>query len=139
VLKVAKKNFIIFLMFGCFYITIEVFFKAFKNVDVFGLSLIGHTSIWLFFIGGTSALLVGLINETFRIPLVIEMFVGGLIITIIELITGLIFNVWLGFDLWSYSDMPLNYKGQVCLIFSVLWCFLVPCVHFLDDLLRKKL
>lgn len=138
-MKIAKKNLIIFLIFGCSYTTIEVIFKALKNINIFGLSLIGYTSIWMFFIGGSAALLVGLINEKFRLHIIIEMVIGGLIITTIELTTGLIFNVWLDFELWTYSDMPFNYKGQICLIFSLLWCLLVPCIHNIDDMLRRYL
>ena len=42
-------------------------------------------------------------------------------ITVTELITGLILNVWLGLNVWNYSGLPFNFMGQICLQFSALW------------------
>ena len=134
-----KKNVIVFFVFGTIYINIEVLFRALQYYEDFGPALIGYSSLWMFLVGGLSALLVGLINENFKMPLILECLLGGLIITLIELISGLILNKWLGFYLWDYTDMPLNIEGQVSLLFSMFWCMLVPCIHFLDDLLRREL
>ena len=134
-----RKNIIIFVVFGTIYINIEVLFRALQYYEDFGPALIGYSSLWMFLVGGLSALLVGLINENFKIPLPLECLLGGLIITLIELISGLILNKWLGFYLWDYTDMPLNIEGQVSLLFSMFWIMLVPCIHFLDDLLRREL
>jgi uncharacterized membrane protein len=132
-----RKNIIIFVVFGTIYINIEVLFRALQYYEDFGPALIGYSSLWMFLVGGLSALLVGLINENFKMPLPLECLLGGLIITLIELISGLILNKWLGFYLWDYTDMPLNIEGQVSLLFSMFWIMLVPCIHFLDDLLRR--
>ena len=134
-----KKNIIVFFVFGTIYINIEVLFRALQHYENFGNALIGYSSLWMFLVGGVSALMVGLINENFKIPLALECLLGGLIITLIELISGLLLNKWLGFYLWDYTDMPLNIEGQVSLLFSAFWIMLVPCIHFLDDLLRREL
>lgn len=134
----GKKNIIIFLIFGCIYSFLEVAFHAMKYINDFGLSLIGYTSLWMFPIGGISALLVGLINEKFKIPLIIEMIIGGLIITTIEFFSGYILR-YLNIEIWNYYDMFFNFKGLICLEFSVLWCFLVPCIHYMDDMIRSYL
>jgi uncharacterized membrane protein len=134
-----RKNIIIFVVFGTIYINIEVLFRALQYYEDFGPALIGYSSLWMFLVGGLSALLVGLINENFKMPLPLECLLGGLIITLIELISGLVLNKWLGFYLWDYTDMPLNIEGQVSLLFSAFWIMLVPCIHFLDDLLRREL
>jgi uncharacterized membrane protein len=42
-------------------------------------------------------------------------------ITAIELVFGLIFNLWLGMNVWDYSDMPFNLLGQICPSFTLLW------------------
>ena len=34
---------------------------------------------------------------------------------------GLVLNCLLGFDIWDYSNVPLNLLGQVCLPYSFLW------------------
>lgn len=134
----CKKNIIIFLVFGCIYSFLEVAFHAIKYFSEFGFSMIGYTSLWMFPIGGLSALLVGLINEKITIPLPIEMIVGGIIITLVEFISGSILR-YLGIEIWNYYDMYFNFKGLICLEFSLLWCFLVPCIHWTDDLLREHI
>ena len=47
--------------------------------------------------------------------------VGAVVITVSELISGYIFNIWLGLKVWSYKKMPFNFKGQICLFYSILW------------------
>ena len=42
---------------------------------------------------------------------------------------GLILNVWLGLDIWDYSNLPLNLCGQICLWYSALWYVL--CLVFI--------
>lgn len=46
---------------------------------------------------------------------------GAGIITGVELVLGLVLNCLLGFDIWDYSNVPLNLLGQVCLPYSFLW------------------
>ena len=42
----------------------------------------------------------------------------------------------LGLGVWDYSGMLLNYKGQICLPFSILWIFVSVAAVVLDDWLR---
>ena len=42
-------------------------------------------------------------------------------ITVSELICGMIDNLWLKLNVWDYSNIPLNYLGQICLPFCMLW------------------
>lgn len=41
--------------------------------------------------------------------------IGACMVTVLEFITGCIVNIWLGWNVWDYSNMPLNILGQVCL------------------------
>ena len=41
------------------------------------------------------------------------------VVTAVELGTGFLFNR--DYRVWDYRDLPLNYRGQICLPFSVLW------------------
>ena len=61
----------------------------------------------------------------------------AVLITLSELIAGLLLNVWLKLDIWDYSGLPLNLCGQICLFFSALWfvlsvvcCFVCRAVRF---------
>ena len=46
------------------------------------------------------------------------------VFTLIELAFGLALNVRRKARVWDYSDMPLNYKGQICVPFSLMWAAL---------------
>ena len=62
--------------------------------------------------------------------------IGAVVVTVLEFITGLVVNVWLGLNVWDYSDMPLNILGQICLPFSIAWIALSAIAIVLDDYLR---
>ena len=98
----------------------------------------GYSHISMFIAGGVCFILIGLINEIFpwNMAVTTQMLLSSGIITIIELITGIIVNIWLGLNVWDYSDLPYNYRGQVCLIFSILWFFLSLIAIFCDDYIR---
>ena len=54
------------------------------------------------------------------------------IITLTELLFGAVFNIWLGMDVWDYSDLPCQFLGQICLPYALLWGLLsLPfCLFF---------
>ncbi len=67
-------------------------------------------------------------QEMKRLPMSAKCLMGALIITAVELLFGYIFNLKYGMNVWDYSNMPLNFLGQICLPFSVLWfllCFVL--------------
>lgn len=124
-----KKNLIIFFIFGFIYYAIEVAYR-------------GYSHPTMFLVGGLCGVLIGLLNENKKcseIPIVYQMLLGAIIITLIELVFGCIFNIWLGLGIWNYSNMPFNILGQVCLPFSIAWFFLSYVAIILDDYLRKKI
>jgi uncharacterized membrane protein len=60
-----------------------------------------------------------------RLNILIKAILCGLIITLVELTFGLIFNVLLGLNVWNYSGEALNLFGQICLPFTLIWGVLV--------------
>ena len=44
---------------------------------------------------------------------------GAVVITSVELAAGLLANR--DYSVWDYRAMPMNFYGQVCLPFSLLW------------------
>lgn len=50
--------------------------------------------------------------------------VGALLITAVEFVGGAVINVGLKLHVWDYSARRYHLYGQVCLLYSVLWCFL---------------
>ena len=91
-----------------------------------GLSYVGLELLWrgrshssMFLAGGSCFLLLGGLDRARRLPLPVRISAGAGIITAVELLTGLVVNR--DFAVWDYRDMPLNYRGQICLPYSLLW------------------
>ena len=120
------KEFIIFVIFGLMYVTIELLYR-------------GHTHYSMFIVGGICGVLIGLINDnTPDMPLLPQCVLGAVIITVIELLTGLFLNVYLGLNVWDYSNQPFNFMGQICPQFCIIWCILSILVIRIDDWLKEK-
>ena len=49
---------------------------------------------------------------------------GSAVITACEFVCGMIVNVKLKLNVWDYSKLRFNIKGQVCLLYSALWALL---------------
>ena len=76
----------------------------------------GWTPSTMFFAGGTCFLLLGRLKDT---PPVVKAVAGAGIITAVELAAGLLINRQ--YTIWDYRDVPLNFRGQICLPYSLLW------------------
>ena len=124
-MKQTFKLLILFSMGGIFYLIIELLWR-------------GYSHWTMFFLGGACFVALGLINECydFSIPLVLQMFFGTCIITILEFITGCIVNLQLHMNVWSYAGMPYNILGQICLPYMIIWFFLSAAAIITDDWLR---
>ena len=115
---------ILFLIGGLFYVLIELIVR-------------GHSHWTMFIVGGLAFFLIGCINEKYRkMPLVKQMAIGATVITILEFLCGCIVNLWLGWHVWDYSNMPFNIIGQICLPFTAAWYILSLLAIVLDDHLR---
>lgn len=126
--KTALKMVVLLLIGGLIYCGIEVAWR-------------GHTHWTMGVVGGICFVLIGGINELFpwTMPLWKQGLIGAGIVTAAELVAGLILNVWLGLSIWDYSTMPLNFMGQICLPFCLLWILLSVLAVVLDDWLRHWL
>lgn len=98
----------------------------------------GYSHWSMFLLGGVCFIALGLINEiiSWETPLTAQMFIGCVIITVLEFITGCIVNLWLGWDVWDYSELPCNLLGQISLKSSIGWYFLSAVGIVFDDWLR---
>lgn len=98
----------------------------------------GYSHWSMFLLGGVCFIALGLINEIipWEMPLTAQMFIGCAIITALEFITGCIVNLWLGWNVWDYSDLPYNLLGQISVTSSIGWYFLSAVGIVFDDWLR---
>lgn len=98
----------------------------------------GHTHWSMGVLGGLCFVFIGLLDEGFEHPpMLLQMVQGAAIVTMLELITGIIVNLHLGWDVWDYSDMPGNLMGQVCPQFAVAWFFLSAAAIKLENALHR--
>lgn len=125
--KKILKHLILFVIGGFVYCGIELLFR-------------GRTHWSMFIVGGLCLIFCGMLNEMWDNPaLWKQMVLGSMIITLFEFVSGCIVNLWLGWNVWDYSNMPMNVMGQICLPFSLLWCLMALLAIFLDDLARYLL
>lgn len=111
------KNILLFIIGFCLYITIEVLFRSY-SYPLMGV------------VGGISLIIVDKINDriSWDMPLILQCIIGGLIITILELLSGEFALHILNVRMWDYSGMWLSsFDNLLCPLFSFFWC-LLACV-----------
>ncbi len=108
-----------------------------------GLGYVGLELLWrgrshysMFMAGGTCFLLLGALGRRTRL-VPVHAVGGAAIITVVELITGLIANR--DYSVWDYRQMPFQFKGQICLVYSLLWMPVALGGVLLYQLLDKKM
>ncbi len=119
------KNMVLLLIGGDIYQLIEILYRGYS-----------HWS--MFILGGICFLSLGYINKflSWATPLPLQMLIGMVMITVLEFVTGLIVNIYFGWNVWDYSHMPLNLWGQISVLSSIGWYFLSVVGIVLDDYLR---
>lgn len=121
-----KPKIFLFAIGGIGYVLLELLYR-------------GYSHITMFFAGGCCFLLINRIcNYTLKNkPTPIKCIAGSAIITAIELMIGLIFNKNL--NVWDYSNLPFNFKGQICLRFSIIWAILTIPIMLIAQVSEKRL
>lgn len=124
-MKETLKHVALVLIGGCIYYAIEILWRGYS-----------HWSMFL--LGGICFLFLGMINEV--IPWEMELWkqavIGTVMITFLEFAVGCVVNLWLGWNVWDYSNVRFNILGQICLPYAILWFPLSAVGIILDDWLR---
>lgn len=114
------------------------------GLGAFGYGLIeilwrSHTHPTMFLAGGISFVVLAIIETRLKkLKFFYRVLAGGLFITFIELVFGLIFNIWLNQAVWNYSSLQFNLFGQVSLLYTVFWCFLSVPMLILTEFIKSK-
>ena len=123
-MKIWKKA-MIFYLGGMAYVAMELLFRGWS-----------HGSMFL--AGGTCFILLGGLQEAIpRLPLPLRAAFGSMVITSVELLTGLLVNR--GYQVWDYRGEMLNFHGQICLRFMLLWVPVSILAFWAYDLVNFKL
>ncbi|MDD6200959.1 MAG: hypothetical protein PUB93_06795 [Firmicutes bacterium] len=101
------KTAVLFYLGGSAYLTLEFLWR-------------GRSHGSMFLLGGTCFLLLGHLEKALpRLPLPVKVILGAAMVTALELLTGLLVNR--DYSVWDYRHLPYQYRGQISLIFSLLW------------------
>lgn len=124
-MKKHQKEFILGIIGGFIYVCLELLWR-------------GRSHWTMFVLGAVCFVILGCINEliTWSMPIWKQAAIGTAIITVLEFVTGCVVNLWLGWNVWDYSNTFMNLFGQICLPYIILW---IPVSIFgivLDDYLR---
>jgi uncharacterized membrane protein len=123
-LKIWKYA-VLFYTGGSAYLTLELLFR-------------GRSYGSMFCAGGICFLLIGHLGRVSpRLPLLARAVVGSGIVTMVELAAGMLVNRV--YDVWDYRHMPLNFMGQICMPFSLLWIGISLVAIFLYDRMDRLL
>ena len=118
-LNTFREYFTLFLLGGILYVLIEIGYR-------------GYSHISMFIVGGICFILISSIGEfiPFKISIFLQMLISCILITSVELISGLIINIFLNLNVWDYSLNKFNLLGQICLKASITWFFLsLPAIY----------
>lgn len=120
-----KRNTVLFTMGGGTYVALELLFR--------------RRSHWsMFLLGGACFLAIGIPGRYLKgRHLALRSVVGAGVITAGELATGLALNR--DHRIWDYRNLPMNFRGQICLPFSLLWMPLSLVAGSLYDFCEPKL
>lgn len=121
------KYLFLFWFGGATYVTLEVLWRRYS-----------HWTMLL--LAGILFIIIGLLNEiwNWNLKFRYQVLISTAIATVLELFTGLIVNICLGWNVWDYSNVPFNFLGQICLPYTFLWIALSAIAIILDDVLRWK-
>lgn len=125
-MKCVFRNVLLALIFGAIYCGIEILFR-------------GYSDLSMAIVGGISGIVIGGLNNylPWEMPVLVQCGIGCGAITIFEGLSGVILNIWLGLNIWDYSNMwGQFFWGQCCVPFCICWFFLAGAAIFLDDWLR---
>lgn len=117
------KKTLLFYVGGAGYMTLEFLWR-------------GRSHGSMFLLGGLCFTVLGKLRRL-RLPLGLRAVSGAAAITGLELLTGLALNR--DYRIWDYRAMPLNYRGQICLPYSLLWLPLSVAGFFLHDRAERAL
>lgn len=123
--------------------------KAKCDLTIFSIGAIGYgliEIIWrgrthwsMSLAGGLSFLGLSKISCLMKKASLLKKAIAGcFLITTIEYIFGIVFNVVLKYKVWDYSKMPLNIHGQICALYSFFWLILSFLFIPLADKIQHK-
>lgn len=119
---VLYKQLFLFVIGGSLYYMIEILYR-------------GYSHWTMFMAGGIIFVFAGYQGRahSYEYPFWKEVLHVWLFALGVEFFCGCLVNLGLGWNVWDYSDLPLNLLGQVCLPFALLFLPLCAAAIVLDN------
>lgn len=120
--KIILKNVVLFGVGGLAYGLIEVIYRQ-------------KTYPLMILCGGIAIVLLDKINNhiSWDMDILLQGCIGSALITGMEFIIGNLSLAGVLPKMWDYSNVWMNYKGIICLPFSLIWIVLSICAIILAD------
>ncbi len=118
IIKKMMELSVLWMTGGLFYFYLEI---AFRNYSHYSMIICGG---FCFVIVGTIGKYILEKESNILKAVALIMFFGALVITTLELFTGIIVNLKLNMGVWDYSSMKYNVYGQICLTYTMIWSLL---------------
>lgn len=100
----------------------------------------GRTHWAMLIAGGICFMIFLRVAEKFRSSsLLFKASVCAVCVTGVEMLFGIVFNIMLKQRIWDYSNMPLNFMGQICPLYTLFWGILSYLFIPLAEKINKKL
>lgn len=127
-MKKINKTLVLFLFGFITYMLIELMYRQ-------------YTYFLMGVVGGIAVLLIDKINNkiSWDVDILLQGTIGSLIITFFEYAIGELFLNGVLPVMWDYSNVFLNYKGIICLPFSLAWIVLSIVAVILADAINYYL
>lgn len=122
--KKLLRDAFIFYFIGVTYVFIEVLWRGCSHYSMFILA-------------GICAMFMDKLNNKFsyNMDLLLQCILSTIVCVLLEGCFGVIFNIWLGLNVWDYSALttPTFFWGQVSLVYSFAWFLLsIICIMVCD-------
>lgn len=116
-----------FLAGGNLYCIIELLYRA-------------RTHYSMFFCAGFAVIiLLHIFASTKDIGFLKFALIASAVITALEFVFGIIFNIILKMNVWDYSNVPMNILGQICIPFSLIWFGFGIILYFIFKLIVLRI
>lgn len=99
----------------------------------------GYTHWTMGITGGFVLMILYAINSNLKMTLIKSCFIGALFITATEFTVGILVNRIFQWNVWDYSEVPMNLMGQICLPFTFAWFILCIPAYFLCRFIHDSL
>ncbi len=121
-----RELFFVYIIGSIMYGIIEVIFR-------------GYTHWSMILTGGACFLLFYLLNFSLNMNLLQKCLLSMFIITSLEFVVGYFVNIVFGLNVWNYTELPFNYMGLVCPLYSGIWFLFGIPMTFLASFIRAEL